>query len=75
MLPDQERVLLQIINVLQIGFRFQLEHQPTDMRKKQALGDTIGIVIVIHMLMVIAMFGSPPEDGTFKSRGSKEDGK
>ena len=67
--------LLQIINVLQIGFRFQLEHQPTDVRKKQAPGDTIGVVIMIHMLMVIPMFGSPPEDGTLKGRGSKDDGK
>jgi hypothetical protein len=41
---------------------------------KQALGDTIGVVIVIHMLMMIPMFGSPPEDGTFKGRGSKDDG-
>jgi hypothetical protein len=38
---------------------------------KETLGDTIRIVIVIHMLMVVTMFAGPKEYGIFKRPGSE----
>jgi hypothetical protein len=45
----------------------------THRRVEEALGDTVGVFIVIHMLMMIPMFGGPPDDGTFKGGRSKDD--
>jgi hypothetical protein len=42
---------------------------------KETLGDTIRIVIVIHMLMVATMFAGPKEYGIFKRPGSENNGK
>jgi len=39
--------------------------------EKETLGDTIRVVIVIHMLMVTAMFAGPEEYGMLKRSGSK----
>jgi hypothetical protein len=38
---------------------------------KEPFGDTIGIVIVIHMFMVAAVFEGPKEYGILKRSGSK----
>jgi hypothetical protein len=38
---------------------------------KEPFGDTIGIVIVIHMFMVAAVFEGPKDYGILKRSGSK----
>jgi hypothetical protein len=38
---------------------------------KETFGDTIRIVVVIHMLMVAAMFAGPKEYGILKRPGSE----
>jgi hypothetical protein len=74
MLPGKERVFFQIGDVFKRCLRPQLEHKPADVCVKQTLGNAVGIFIMIDVLMVVPMFGSPPQDGTLKCAGSKNHG-
>ena len=42
---------------------------------KETFGDTIRIVIMVHMLVVAAMLTGPKKNGTLKCGGAKGDGK
>ena len=70
-LPSQERILSQVSNVIEVRFGLNLEHQPAHVGVKEALLDTIRIVIVIHMLVVAAMFTGPKENRILKRPSSE----
>ena len=42
---------------------------------KETFADTIGIVIVVHMLMMAAMFAGPKKNGILECGGAEDDGK
>ena len=42
---------------------------------KETFSDTIRIVIVVHMLVVAAMFAGPKKNGILECGGAEDDGK
>ena len=59
MLPDHERILLQVGHVVERRKRIELEHQPADVGVEETFGDAIGVFIVVDMLMVRTVFAGP----------------
>jgi hypothetical protein len=43
-------------------------------RVKKPFSDTIGIIIVVNMLMMVAMFAGPEENGILERAGSEHHG-
>src|SRR5258708_38706308 len=60
-LQHEDWILFQISHIVETWERLELEHQPAHVGVKQTLGNTIRILIVIHMLVVAAMFARPKE--------------
>ena len=72
MLPHDEFVLLQVLNVVQWRNWLELEHEPAHMGPEEALGDVIGVLVGIDVLVVLAVLGAPPQGGILKGGGPKE---
>jgi hypothetical protein len=68
----QEWILFEIRHIIERRQRLELEHQPAHVGIKETFADAIRIVIVVHMLMMAAMFAGPKKNGILK-RGSAED--
>jgi hypothetical protein len=51
-----------------------LRAEPSDRGGQETFGDTIRILIVIHMLMVAAMLAGPKQYGILKRSGSEKNG-
>ena len=71
MLPNHQRILLQIGHVIEWRERVELEHQPADVGVKETFGDAIRVFIVIDMLVVGTVFAGPEERRVFKSPGAE----
>ena len=74
MLPQDERILLQVGHVIERREWVKFEHQPADVGVKEAFGDAVGVFIVIDMLVMGAVFTGPEESRVFKSPGTKNQG-
>lgn len=74
-LPADERIALEILHVLEGGFGFEFEQEPTDMGVEEPPGDVIGIVVLIDELVVTPMISGPGEDGMFEGGSPEEQGK
>ena len=70
-LPHQEWIFFEISHIVKRWQWLELEHQPAHVGVKETFGNTIRILIVIHMLMVAAMFARPKEYGILKRSSSK----
>jgi hypothetical protein len=70
-LPHDELVLAQVVDVVHRRLGIQLEHQPADVRPHEALGNVIGILVVIDVLVVAAVVGRPVEAGVFERAGAE----
>jgi hypothetical protein len=71
-LPDNQSISLQVRHIV-VGFRWiQFENQPANVRKEETFRDAVGIIIVIDVLVMAAMFARPHENRIFKS-GRAED--
>lgn len=44
------------------------------MRPEEPLGDIVGVLVMIHVLMVFAVVGAPIENGVFEGAGAEEQG-
>ena len=72
-LPHDERIFFQVGDVIEWRFRPELEQQPPDVGVEEALGDIVGIFIVIDMFMVPPMVARPHQSRIFEcSRGENE---
>jgi hypothetical protein len=74
-LPYQEWILFEIRHIIETRQRLELEHQPAHVGIKETFADTIGIVIVVHMLMMAAMFAGPKKNGILKRARAEDDRK
>lgn len=71
-LPDHQAISLQVRDiVVRLGW-IQFENQPANVREEESFRDAVGIVVVIDVLVMAAMFARPHEDRVFKS-GRAED--
>ena len=66
MLPNNQRILLQVSHVIERRERVEFEYQPSDMGMKEAFGDAIRVFIVIDMLVVGTVFTGPEESRVLK---------
>lgn len=73
MLPHNEPILFQVEHVVEWRRRIELEEQPPDVRPEEALGNVVGIIVVIDVLVVAAMLGSPKQGGIFKRCSAKKE--
>lgn len=73
-LPDDELVLAEVGDVVHRRFGIELEEQPTDVRPEEALGNVIGVLVMIHVLVVAAMVGSPVKAGIFERTRAEDQG-
>ncbi len=73
-LPHDELVLAQVVDVVHRRLWVELEHQPTDVRPHEALGNVVGVLVVIDVLVVAAVVGRPVEAGVFKGAGTEDQG-
>ena len=74
-LPYQEWILFEIRHIIETRQWLELEHQPAHVGIKETFADTIGIVIVVHVLMMAAMFAGPKKNGILKCGCAEDDGK
>jgi hypothetical protein len=73
-LNADERILVEVGNVIERGGGVELEHEPADVGVKEALADVVRILVVIDMLVMAAMLGRPHEGGVLEGSGAKEEG-
>lgn len=72
-LPADKFVFLKIGDVVVGRIGLQLEEQPSDVRMEKTLRNIIGIVVVIDMLMMAAMFAGPHQNRVFESGRAKDE--
>jgi hypothetical protein len=53
----------------------QFEHEPSDVSPHESFGNVIRIFIVVNVLVVGAMIGTPVEAGVFERAGSENERK
>lgn len=71
-LPDNQSISLEIRDIV-VGFGWiQFENQPADVRKKETFRDAVGVIVVIDVLVMAAMFARPHENRVLE-RGGPED--
>jgi hypothetical protein len=61
-LPHNKLVLLQIDNVVKGRRRLELEKQPPDVCLEKSFSNVVGVVLMIDMLVMRAMFTRPEKD-------------
>jgi hypothetical protein len=71
-LPGDQFVVVKVVDIVEGGLRLQFEHEPTHVSPEKALGDIVGVFIGIHMFVVLAVLGAPPNGRVFKCSCSKE---
>ena len=66
MLPNNQRILLQVSHVIERREWIEFKDQPSDMGMEKAFGDAIWVFIVIDMLVMGTMFTGPQESRVLK---------
>src|ERR1043166_293037 len=75
-LPADEAVFLKIGHVVVGLIGIELKQEPADMGVKKSFRDAVGIIVMIDVFMVAAMFACPHQDGVFEGgRAEDEDEK
>ena len=71
-LPADQPILLEVPDSLEGSLDRRVGQHPADVGMEETFGDVVRIIVVVHKLVVLAMVGSPAQDGIFK-RGAAED--
>ena len=72
-LPDNQAISLQVRHIV-VGFRWiQFENQPANVREEETFRSAVGIIIVIDVLVMAAMFARPHENRVFKGGRAKDE--
>ena len=72
-LPDNQSISLQVRHIV-VGFSWiQFENQPANVREEETFRNAVGIIIVIDVLVMAAMFARPHENRVFKSGRAKDE--
>ena len=66
-LDHDQLIFFEILSVVERRYRFQFEHKPPDVGPKEPFGNIVGVVVRIGVFVVLAVFGTPPQCGIFKS--------
>lgn len=74
-LPHDEWILSQILDVLQVARGLVLEHDPAYVGVKESVVDVVRIFVVIDVFVVVPMIGTPAKSGVFKGSGSEDQGR
>ena len=72
-LPHDQRIFLQIGNIIEGRLGQKLEQQPANVCVEKTFGDVVRVFVVIHMFMMAAMFAGPHENGILKRSGATDD--
>ena len=75
MLPGNQRILPQVLNIFVGQIGMELEHEPAHVRVEEALRDIVGIFVMINMLVVGAMLATPHQRLVLKRTRAKDQGK
>ena len=74
MLPHDQRVAAEIVDIIHRLLRPEFEKEPADVRPEKALADVVRIVIVIDVFVVLAVVRTPIEGRILESTGAEEKG-
>ena len=74
MLPPHERVAFEIRHAGVARWFAQLEHDPAHVRMEEALGDVVGILLVISVLVMPPVVVTPSQRGVLKGRRAENEG-
>src|SRR4030095_16012452 len=72
-LQADQPVFLEIGYVVVWPIVMELEKEPSDVRVEETFRNTVGILVMIHMLMMAAMFACPHTHRIFKRAGAKDE--
>ena len=70
-LPHEEPVLAQILNVVERRLGIEFEQNPAHVRIPETLGNIVGVEFAVHMLVVPAMVGDPVHRTVLESGRAK----
>jgi hypothetical protein len=73
-LPDNEAIALQVRHIVVRFGGIQFENEPANVGEEEAFRNAVGIIIVIDVLVMAAMFAGPHQNRVFKSGRAKEEG-
>ena len=73
-LPHDQFVFPEVGDIVHRWLRIELEKQPTDVRPEEALGDIIGIFVMVDVFVMEAVIGRPVEAGIFERTGAEDEG-
>ena len=71
-LPHDETIFMKILDVVNGRGGLEFEHEPAHMGPEEALGNVVRIVVGVDVLVVLAVFGTPPDGGILKGGGPEE---
>ncbi|MFM2171446.1 MAG: hypothetical protein RI957_1675, partial [Verrucomicrobiota bacterium] len=72
-LPHDQFLFAQVAHVRSWMLRCQFEHEPADVGPHESFGNIVGILIVVDMLVVGAVIGTPVEARVFKRTGTENE--
>ena len=72
-LPDDQRILLEISNIIERRFWPELKQHPAHVSVEETFGDVVRIFLVIDVLMMASMIARPHEDRILKRRGAEDE--
>ncbi len=73
-LPHDQFVFPEVGDIIHRWLGVELEKEPTDVRPEEALGDIIGIFVMVDVFVMKAMIGRPVEAGIFERTGAEDEG-
>jgi hypothetical protein len=69
-LPHDERVGFEVLDVGDGRLRLEAEEEPADVGVEEALGDIVGIFVFIHVLVVDAVVGADQSRAEFSKEAA-----
>ena len=72
-LPHDEGVGFEILDVGDGRLRLEAEEEPADMGVEEALGDIVGIFVFIHVLVVDTVVGGPIQGRILEGSGAEQE--
>jgi hypothetical protein len=73
-LPHDQLVLAEVLDVVEGRLRQGLEKDPADVGPEEALGNVVRIVVVVRVLVVAAVVGDPVQRRVFERAGAEDQG-
>src|SRR5262245_3660498 len=72
MLPHDQRIFLQVGNVIEGLLWPEFKQQPADVSVEKTLADVVRVFIVIDMFMMAAMVACPHQNRILERSGAKD---